>query len=377
MKRLSIFALVVNLFLAFVLASGIGTITELPVLPTTGVIYLLTLIPIGANGVVAYASSLDISALPAKLEDYAMKDRDQILTKTLVDGMGFTEYFELLTGVTDEVPLTELVVGNILQPGNKDTFDPQNNKVQFKARVGKVRPMKVDLQFKNTQINAIYKSYLGKVAGGHIDPYKVPFEKFIFDRIIAQTKHDIRMKALFSGVYNAAGTAPVDTVNGIFKIVADEITGGGIPGGNVSAGAAITDANALDQIRLIVDLVYNNPDYMDVPMVALVSPRVMKAYNRDYQATYGSLPYNTEFQKRVLDDAPNITLIPEPGMGTSNRVIITPQQNLFWLVDDEGAIDNITIEKEKRNINIMMDFNCAPEVGITDIIWTNDYVGIS
>jgi hypothetical protein len=317
----------------------------------------------------AFTSSLDLSALPAKMKDYCIENMVGLLTKLM---LGIRPaYFNLLMNVKDEIPLVELVVDSIVQPGGKDTFDPQNNKIKFKARIGKVRSCKVDLQFKPTQVLNMWRSYLGMIAGGSIKVDEMPFESFIVQKIIERAKDDVRVLALFKGVYNASGTTASDLFNGVLKIVVDEISSGGIPAGNIAAGAAITSSNAYDQVQLVVDKVYADPRYNSVPMVCLLAPENYRFYCQDYAATRGAAPYNDNFNQTLIEGT-NITLIAEPSMSGSDRIIITPEANLYYLVDEEAATNNITIEYALRNINVMMDFSIAPEIGIAELIWTND-----
>lgn len=317
----------------------------------------------------AFTSSLDLSELPAKLGTYAIDNMVGLLTKLMVGTR--PSYFTLLMNVKDEIPLMELVVDSIVQPGGKDTFSPTNGAVGFKARIGKVRSCKVDLQFKPTQILNMWRSYLGMIAGGSIKVDEVPFESFIMSKIVERAKDDIRILALFKGVYNASGTAAVDLFNGVLKIVVDEIASGGIPVANISTGAAITASNAFDQVQLVVDKVYADPRYNSVPMVCLLAPENYRFYCQDYAATRGAAPYNDSFNQTKIEGT-NITLIAEPSMSGSDRIIITPESNLYYLVDEEAATNNIKVEYALRNINIMMDFSLAPEIGIAELIWCND-----
>lgn len=312
--------------------------------------------------------SLDLSALPAKLKDYAVENKDVLLSKVMVDTM--PEYMTPLSGVRDEIPLSELVVESIIQPGGKDAFNPQANKVKFKARVGKVRPVKVDLQFTPTQIANLQKSYYGLIDAGRLDPYTMPFESYIFDKIIARVKNDLRLQAIFKGVYNASGTAPVDTMKGILAIVASDSISG-----NRTTGAAVTDANAFDEVMKIVALIEADANYSSVPMVGLLSPVNFRKYCNDYAATRGSVIYNDKFEQ-INVEGTNITLKKEPGMTGSDRIIVTPAENTFWLMNEESQLSNITVEYALRNINVMMDFHCAPEIGIMETLWCNNYSGI-
>lgn len=314
------------------------------------------------------ASSIKVSDLTDYLEKH-IAENPQLLTKALISTA--PDYFTVLTDVVDEIPLVELAVGSILQPGNKDTFDPIDDAVAFKNRIGKVRDCKVDLQIKPTQVTAMQKSWLAKMArmSTPTSPYQIPFEAEITSQVMAKLQEDIRLLALYKGAYNAAGTTPATVFDGLLTKIAAEIVSTAIPAANVFTGAAITAANAIAQFEGVADKVSNQ--YSMSPLVCIAAPENVKFYNRNYRTTYGTLNYNNEFDKQVIDGT-NIEIVAEPGMAGSDRVIITPKSNLFWLIDSESRQSGMTVEYALRNINWMVDFRSAPEYGISEIIWTND-----
>ncbi|RDC63284.1 hypothetical protein [Adhaeribacter pallidiroseus] len=315
------------------------------------------------------ADVIDFSALPDKLKAYSLSNSSSILTKLLIDGMSFLSYAQLLIG-NDEISLTELVIGEVLQPGGKDDFNPKGG-FKFKARIGKVRPCKVDLTFKQSDIDRIWKSYLGEIAkaAAKSSPYDLPFESFFMGKIVEKAQADLRLKAVYKGVHNPTGTAAADTMNGYLTILKAMITAGEVPAANIFAGAPITETNALEQFKGVKKLVAE--EYRDQPLICLAAPSKIEAYMEDYQITHGSLPYNTEFKKSGIEGS-NIRFIAEPSMAGSNRIIITPEVNIFWLANNLANVNSIIIEKEKRNIHVLMDFECAPEFGVGALVWTND-----
>lgn len=321
--------------------------------------------------------AVNIDELNEQLGAYVRTNYPSILQTLLIEGFSFLStqggYAKLINGVTDEIVLTQLYFASLLQPGNKDTFDPKGPAATAKPRIGKVRACKVDLSFSPTQIAALWKSHLGNISGAsRTTPYDIPFEQELVAGIIKTLKADIRTQALFGGVHNAAGTSAVDTMNGYLKLLSTCITDGDVPAGNIFAGAPITRANAIDQFEGVADLVPSQFNSLD--FVILADPKSVRDYRRDYRDTHGSLNYNGSFEKITLDGAPNMELVPEIGLSGSDRIIITPKDNLFWLTNTFGSVDSITVEKEKRNVHWMMDFECAPEIAMPSHIWTNDQV---
>ncbi len=312
--------------------------------------------------------SLVLSELPSSLSSYARTYQKQILSAILLSDLSFQRYFGTTINTNDEVVMTELVMGDLLQPGGKDTFNPTNAGT-FKARIGKVRPCKADLTFSPTLIQNLWKSYLGLIDGGRIKTDTMPFEAFLFAKIVEKVKENLHLKAVFKGRLNSAGTNPENTMNGLVTLI--ELAGGNgeIPAANIAANpAAFTEANAGDQFKAVLNKVSDT--YYDTPMVCIASPFAKRCYDAWYQRTNGNLPYNLEYKKTFLEGT-QIELISEPGLSGTNHVIITPKDNLVWLTDNNSSLENLVVEKEKRNIHLMLDFQASADFALGQLIWTN------
>lgn len=311
---------------------------------------------------------VDLSQLPNELANYSQQYKSEILQKILISDLSFLNYMGLIDEVTDEIVLTEMFVNSVLQPGNKDSFNPKGG-VGFKKRTGKVRPCKVDLSMKPTEITAMYKSYLGKIKGAAArkSVYDLLFEAEIFASIQERVKQDLHLNAVFKGYHVADGVNPSDTMTGLLYILEQDID----KSKNVFAGEAVTVANAIEQVEGVADLVPSHLAQQN--LVAIVDPNIAKFYNRDYRTTYGGLNYNNGYEK-VMIDGTNTELIVEPGLAGTNGIIITPRNNFVWLTNSLGKADSLSVEKSKRNIDILMDFEAAPEVSLMEYVWTNSQV---
>lgn len=316
------------------------------------------------------AEALNMSELSSKLGTYAQTNLKEIFSTMLSDKLSFMQYFGNLLHGPDEVPLVSLIMEDILQPGQKNGFNPKEG-AKFKDRIAKVRPCKVDLTFGPERIANLWKSYIGMISGGRIDPYKIPFEQFIFAKVVSKAKDNLQKKAVFKGVYNKPGEDPSDTMDGLIRLIQKAGHSGEIPAGNiVAATPAITDSNAVDVVKAVYNAILsNNEELAESPLVCLMSPKNYNHYNECYLQTYASSNYNTEFKKRTLNQE-NVELISEVGLSGTNHIIITPKENLFWLTDGQ-SMDNIIVEKEKRNIHLLMDFGACPDFAIGEYIFTN------
>lgn len=308
-----------------------------------------------------------MTGLPAKLKDYTIKEQQKLLSRILISDLSFLKYMELFDEVEDELPLTEMFVDSVLQPGNKDSFSPKGV-ASFKARIGKVRSCKVDFLLTPKQITAMWKSYIGKInKSTRENVYDAPFQQYIINKIGEKLKNELQLTALYKGVYDEAGSGAADVFDGLLTKLK---VAGVVKAANIAAGAPVTDANAIAEFEKVADLV--PAEYVNEDLVALVNPNYAKFYNRDYRATYGANTANTSGFNKSIIDGTNIEIIAEPALAGTNGLLITPRNNFAWLCDSMRKVDAFIIEKAERNIKVMIDFEAAPEVSIAELVWTND-----
>lgn len=75
----------------------------------------------------------------------------------------------------------------------------------------------------------------------------------ILGNLIEVNKEKIRNDVLWNGERNNAGTTAAASFTGFKKIIADAITAGTLPSGQVVATSAITSSNVIDKIKAVVD----------------------------------------------------------------------------------------------------------------------------
>lgn len=307
-------------------------------------------------------SSLNTDKLVETLGDYC-REFYQDLYSTLKTTMSFRAMgITSLDDVSDELVLTEAVIADDIVVPFKQDFEPKADAIDFVPRVLKVRDCKVDLQL---QVKVLHKTWLGMVKVKGSSAYNMPFEAFLMQEIIKKAQKDIETKALFNGNYNAAGTTTAATFDGWLtqlddSAVAEETM-------NLAVLATITSSNAVAQIETLVAAVAS--DYLnDESMVCVVSPTVKRYYELDYRARYGALPYNNEFRKTIIDGTA-ISLVAPMGMTATNKAIITPANNFVFGADSVADESSLIVEKEKRNINVLMDFSLGVNFFSYNNLW--------
>jgi len=72
--------------------------------------------------------------------------------------------------------------------------------------------------------------------------------------------------------------------------------------------------------------------------------------------TYGG---NISRINRLPIEGYNVTLVREIGKGTSQRIILTPHNNMAWYFDSESDMNKFEIQKFDRGLKVMMDFKAG------------------
>jgi hypothetical protein len=300
--------------------------------------------------------SLNTTKLTTTLGNYFREQKAEFMPRVAQE---LTSLAHLsLKQVKDELPLMTIGGPNLVQPNKRDNaWNPTNNGVEFQPRILKVRAAKADLSFIPAEL---WATYLGSMAKrGATDQQYMPFESFIMDYIIGRVAEDVEDNVIFRGIYNAAGTAPADVSNGFLKIITDEIASTGIPAAQINTGAAITTSNAYDQVLAVYKIV--PPKLRNRRLKAFVSYDTYDKFNEDYAASFTAAPYNTAFEKVMLNGT-QCELVPLSALGTSSRIIITPEENFCVGMDLEGDMANIKVQENRRGMDVMVDFSIGVQI---------------
>lgn len=310
-------------------------------------------------------SSIDLTELATKLGAYHREHRDILVSELLLDE-DFTGDLEVFDDVTDELPLPNLALEDLTKPADPTTFSPTANALKFGARILKVRGIKVDLLLIP---QVLEKSWLGKMKKAN-DPWDMPFEKYIMDYINSKIREELRLRAIYKGVYNAAGTTPDDTMTGFLKIITDEITATNIT--PVVTGA-ITSTNVVDKLEATYDGL--SEAAKGKPTIMKVNPQIFDWYNRKFRVDFGANQDYKGMQRQRRDlDGTLCTLVREPGLGTSQRVITSLKENFCYGVDSAKGY-SLDVQKFDRSLKVLIDLKAGVEFAqLGGVLSVNDQV---
>jgi hypothetical protein len=366
MKNTNVLKLLFAFIMSIAMLGFALSMNKVPAPAAIAVLALIVILSFGRNRKFNFhlnADSLDITELTDALGEYFRKDKDQIFSNLLL-GMNIDDRFDVLDDVKDELILPQLNMEDIVKPADPDNFTPTNDAIKIGARIGKVRGWKIDLLIVPQRLE---KSWLGKFRKKGSDVFDMPLEQYIMNHIIQKAQDNIRRKALFLGVYNGAGNAPVDIFDGVLTMADAAILAGDI---TPVSTAAIDEDSAFEQLLVVYDEL--DEAYKNDISYAYVNSTVFDWIFRKFNPVLNANLISTDVQAMMkggrINSMPampvpgtNCILFREPGMGSDTRIIVTAKDNLTYMTDSLNDANNIVTERFNRTIKIMIDAKSGVE----------------
>ena len=167
---------------------------------------------------------------------------------------------------------------------------------------------------------------------------------------------------LWNAVRSDAGTKSKDLFNGFDTITNTEKTANKISAdlGNMFVIEAISKDNAVDVLKAFYRAA--DPVLRETQTKLFIPQGVYDNYVDDYQATVGHVPYNTSFEKTVLEGSNGrCELVPLANKAGSPYIHLTPKSNM--LVGFGNGADNEKILVEKHHA-FKLDFIATTYFGV-------------
>lgn len=167
---------------------------------------------------------------------------------------------------------------------------------------------------------------------------------------------------LWNAVRSDAGTKSKDLFNGFDTITNREKTANKISAdlGNMFVIEAISKDNAVDVLKAFYRAA--DPVLRETQTKLFIPQGVYDNYVDDYQATVGHVPYNTSFEKTVLEGSNGrCELVPLANKAGSPYIHLTPKSNM--LVGFGNGADNEKILVEKHHA-FKLDFIATTYFGV-------------
>jgi len=311
------------------------------------------------------ATSATLTDVAAYL-DYVQDYRPDLVIRAFY-GPKTTQFATVREGLKGRETLTRLKTVSGKAVAWKSDFSAAAGAVTFHPRHLDVVAIKRDLSFVPQDFEATYLGFVRKQ--GQNPGMDLPFEGYILNSILSGHAEELDSafwQAVKAGTVTP-GTTPMDQCfDGFLQVIADEISGGGIDGSQVvvTPGGAISTTNIIELLESMWMALGNG--YKEMPVDVYLSWENFQRYQQGYRETYGYNFGNTQNARVSLDFSQNAQLIPMPGMGSSDRIIMTPRGNLnvgYDAIDDDKMFQ---FEQNKRAMDFWMDFKVGVQIAQID-----------
>lgn len=295
------------------------------------------------------AESINRTELAA-FRAYVEKHREDVLELTL-RGAPSLRHFTPFAGVTGKLVLEWDDVADIVKPWT----------AAFGADADLItrRPVELWSYFQKAEMSFIPKNdfatYKGYLVRTKMNAKDYPYARWAMEKMAKKIKTQQEFQQIFTGDQVGSPTNAAGIYNGLLTIIADDQALGSPVLTPVATGALVS-STIIDQIEQIDDA--QDEQYRTVEMAMLVSPTVFKMYRRKYRELAGYHPGNpdTDTANEIKIDGSETTLISCPGMGSSQRVILTPKSNLYYAYDDPSDDSVFEMEQNHRQLDVWCDF---------------------
>lgn len=282
-----------------------------------------------------------ITVTPTALDESARKYRQELLIMAVLGMERSLQHMSLRTGIRFEEVVGELSGSVELAPYTG--LAPTESDFAIAGRtLATYLGSCVKLADPNTLISSIYGS--GITSGKGLEG--VDINKYILAYMMGKISQGLNQH-LFDAVRDANGDATEDLFNGFDTIAAAAIADGTIAAAHdnyYDISTAISSSNALDTLKAIYRAA--SDELQDTMTKMFISKEIYNAYVDDYQATVGSVPYNTQFKKTFLEGSNDMCeLVPLVGKNGSDLIQLTPQQNMLVGTYLLGDFENIEVRR--------------------------------
>ena len=253
----------------------------------------------------------------------------------------------------------------LLQP-YQHNFTP-NGGVEFIPNQINLRQMKVDVSLAP---DSIEESWLGFLAGRNSKSLRDwPIVRWMLEEYIAkQIQEDLELNAVYKGVYNASGTTPSTTMDGLKKQLIDGVANTDYPINKVTGIGALTEATIFDQIEAFDEAIPSL--YVGRPVVIFVSPKWARYYKKNKRTNNFYVVENAADIDATVDFT-NHVVAGLPSMAETDDMFATLKTNILHLTKRSLSSVNVKVQEIHRDVDILIDmwqavgFGCNKEVWVT------------
>lgn len=281
-----------------------------------------------------------------------------------LQGQGFT----VLEGIKGKTKMPKLTVTAGIKPYT-GTHSP-TDRLTFSDRAVDPQEFQLDgaiepLKFRN--------SYMTEVLSKSAADKQIPYENFIWKKISEAIAEEILKKAFYKGIQGGVNLDAAYNINdGIEKRITDMIAAGKA----AVATGAITAANAVTKFETFYnDAMSTYEALRDESLTLYCSYGNLDNYTDHYRTLFSNDPQNWSDGDRPMYLKKNkgkVKIMPVAWLGTSERLILTKEENLILATDSLGDLSKIALVPDVYSLKYGITGTIDTQVPDTDFIFYND-----
>lgn len=275
-------------------------------------------------------------------------------------------------GREGEAILVRETLGNLTQPGRKGTTNFTTAFAELRQRVGKPRPIKVDLKLTEIQLATMQRNYIARrQPADPRDIHDIAGRSYLMGRVFSRIEHEVA-HAMYKGVYADTGVqGGLNLFNGLealflqgYLLPANGGIGDILPENKVASPASsITQANVIAELRKMRDAIKDSPfirEFADEPGTVYVDWNILVSLNDALEASdtnRDQVVSKGDDNVYRFNSMPNVRLVAPKFMWGTGNMFFSLEGNLFYLYEDEFEMQGpaIKFEESARDLNIYID----------------------
>ena len=265
--------------------------------------------------------------------------------------------YQIRTNVKTPQALTKFTADGEPRPYRQDD---DFNGGTFSGRELKVLQSKYDQLLDSEELRNTYLAELPEAQNGEL----LSFEQYAVMQAVKQYLSSLMTSTIYSGVRDANGDAAADICDGFGTIIAAEIIATNLD--EIGTGA-ITSSNAVTKVEQVADGVTTQMKRNG--FIVKCSYDVLQKYRIHYR-TLNGYGFNKNEVGQYKLDGMNATLVPDPCMGASQRLIATYPGNLIVGTDTDNVRMFPTPYLNLLKNRIMFPIGC--QIRDLDVLFVND-----
>lgn len=361
----TIFTLVLSLLFSIVAGAGIAGAAGLDPMATSGVLFVLSFLPLAPGGVFSMAATITVSEIVSSFGTYLGQNAKDIL-KLLTQPTESQKYMTTVATTELEWRAAKAVIDDVVQ-GFQKAWTPTGT-AAFTPRTITQRRHKFDIAFYPDEV---VDSWLGFLTDEKTDRKTWAITRYILEQLVLPKVLDNReLKLIGKGDY-AAVVADTAQATGLsmdgFCTQLEDAKAAGTSNINFITLEALTASNIFAQVEEFA----KNVDelYQSVSMNVFVSRGLYSAYHRRRRDLHG-LDTNYAGSYDIIEGT-NMKLVALPSMSGKDIIFATPKENFIRLINRNDGASNIAVENVDRQIKIYADWYEAVGFGIEEAVFAS------